>query len=166
MENVYNYTYISPFADSVAEAKRCDNSISIIYMTDGDPSPKYVYSRDWWGRYYLSLSSSSDNDSDESISTEHNKFFGRELTQEDYIGRELDENDLLHDNYLHQLAKIIHGTDDTVVDLYPSSPEINETGRLYTIGFGSGMSAEGQYLLKRAAELGGGKTYLQQPLKN
>ena len=157
LENVYNYTYISPFADSVAEAKRCDNSINIIYMTDGDPSPKYVYSRNWWGEYYLSLSSSSDNDSDESISTEHNKFFGRELTQEDYIGRELDENDFLHDNYLHQLAKIIHGTDDTVVDLYPSSPEINETGRLYTIGFGSGMSAEGQYLLKRAAELGGGK---------
>lgn len=151
-EDVYNYTYISPFADRVAEAKRCDNSINIIYMTDGDPSPKYTKS---YGRYYLS--NNSDNDSDESISAEHNKFFGRELTEQDYIGRELDENDFLHDNYLHQLAKIIHGTDDTVVDLYPSSPEINETGRLYTIGFGSGMSAEGQYLLKRAAELGGGK---------
>lgn len=156
-KEVYSYTYISPFADSEAEAKRCDNSINIIYMTDGDPSPKYVYSRDWLGRYYPSLSSSSDNDSDESISAEHNNFFGRELTEQDYIGRELDENDVLHDNYLHQLAKIIHGTDDTVVDLYPSSPEINETGRLYTIGFGSGMSPEGQYLLKRAAELGGGK---------
>ncbi len=152
-KDVYSYTYISPFADSVAEAKRCDNSVNIIYMTDGDPSPKYTKS---YGGY--SLSNNSDNDSDESISAEHNKFFGRELTEQDYIGRELDENDFLHDNYLHQLAKIIHGTDDTVVDLYPSSPEINETGRLYTIGFGSGMSAEGQYLLKRAAELGGGKS--------
>ncbi|WP_289107415.1 PilC/PilY family type IV pilus protein [uncultured Pseudoalteromonas sp.] len=150
--NVYSYTYISPFADSVAEANRCDNSVNIIYMTDGDPSPKYIK---YYGRYYLN--DNSDNDSDESISAEHNNFFGRELTEQDYIGRELDENDFLHDNYLHQLAKIIHGTDDTVVDLYPSSPDINETGRLYTIGFGSGMSTEGQYLLKRAAELGGGK---------
>ncbi|MDP4485460.1 PilC/PilY family type IV pilus protein [Pseudoalteromonas distincta] len=145
---VSSYSYISPFADSAAEAKRCDNSVNIIYMTDGDPSPKY-------NGYYLS--SSSDNDSDGSISTEHNKLFGRELTIQDYIGRELDKDDFRYDNYLHQLAKIIHGTDDTVVDLYPSTPEINETGRLYTIGFGSGMSTEGQYLLKRAAELGGGE---------
>lgn len=126
---VSSYSYISPFADSVAEAKRCDNSVNIIYMTDGDPSP------------------SSDNGSDYDISVEHNKYFGRYLTYDDYV----------YSNLLHQLAKIIHGTDDTIVDLYPSTPDINETGRLYTIGFGSGMTADGQNLLKQASTLGGGK---------
>ena len=126
---VSSYSYISPFADSAAEAKRCDNSVNIIYMTDGDPSP------------------SSDNGSDYDISAEHNKYFGRALTGDDYV----------YSNLLHQLAKIIHGTDDTIVDLYPSTPDINETGRLYTIGFGSGMTADGQNLLKQASTLGGGK---------
>ncbi|MBB1455037.1 PilC/PilY family type IV pilus protein [Pseudoalteromonas sp. SG43-5] len=126
---VSSYSYISPFADSVAEAKRCDNSVNIIYMTDGDPSP------------------SSDNGSDYDISVEHNKYFGRYLTDDDYV----------YSNRLHLLAKIIHGTGDTIVDLYPSTPDINETGRLYTIGFGSGMTADGQNLLKQASTLGGGK---------
>jgi len=141
--DVYSYTYISPFADSVAEAKRCDNSINIIYMTDGDPSPRYVYDR--WGRRYNNKN--SDNASDASISAVHNDYFNEPLIESDYV----------YDNYLHQLAKIIHGTDDTIVDLYPSTPDINETGRLYTIGFGSGMTADGQNLLKQASTLGGGK---------
>ena len=141
--DVYSYTYISPFADSVAEAKRCDNSINIIYMTDGDPSPRYVYDR--WGRRYNN--NYSDNASDASISAVHNDYFNEPLIESDYV----------YDNYLHQLAKIIHGTDDTIVDLYPSTPDINETGRLYTIGFGSGMTADGQNLLKQASTLGGGK---------
>ena len=124
---VSSYSYISPFADSVAEAKRCDNSVNIIYMTDGDPSL------------------GSDNDSDIDISVEHNKYFGRYLTT----------GDRYYYNMLHQLAKVIHGTGDTIVDLYPSTPDINETGRLYTIGFGSGMTEKGQNLLKLAATLGG-----------
>ena len=123
-----NYTYISPFADSTAEAKRCDNSINIIYMTDGDPS--------------------GDNDSDSQISAEHEKYFGEGLNW---------NTDSYYSSYLHQMAKIIHGTSDTTVDLYPSTPDIHETGRLYTIGFGSGMSASGQELLRRAASLGGGE---------
>ncbi|MAF42827.1 MAG: pilin biogenesis protein [Parcubacteria group bacterium] len=126
---VYSYTYISPFADSVAEAKRCDNSVNIIYMTDGDPSTGY------------------DNDNDYDISAEHKKYFGRYLNSSDYY----------YSNMMHQLAKIIHGTNDVIVDLYPSTTDINETGRLYTIGFGSGMTEEGQNLLKLASTLGGGK---------
>ncbi|WP_165726463.1 PilC/PilY family type IV pilus protein [Pseudoalteromonas sp. SA25] len=126
---VSSYSYISPFADSVAEAKRCDNSVNIIYMTDGDPS------------------SGSDNERDYDISVEHNKYFGSYLTN----------GDRYYNNMLHQLAKVIHGTGDTIVDLYPSTPDINETGRLYTIGFGSGMTEKGQNLLKLASTLGGGK---------
>lgn len=129
VQNTYSYSYISPFADSTEEAKRCDNSVNIIYMTDGDPSSSY------------------DNDSDDDIRTEHEVYFGSRLGNGDY----------LYGSYLHQLAKIIHGTSDTKVDLYPSTPDIHETGRLYTIGFGSGMSAQGQELLKTAASLGGGE---------
>jgi len=128
IKNNYEYTYISPFADSEAEAARCDNSINIIYMTDGDPS--------------------NDNGSDSDISNEHEKYFGERLNW---------STDSYYSNYLHQMAKIIHGTSDTTVDLYPSTPDIHETGRLYTIGFGSGMSANGQELLRRAASLGGGE---------
>lgn len=124
-KDIYSYTYISPFSDSVAEAKRCDNSVNIIYMTDGDPSYGY------------------DNNSDSDISTEHNKYFGRYLNNSDYY----------YSNMLHQLAKIIHARED----LYPQTPDINESGRLYTIGFGSGMTEQGQNLLEEAATLGGGK---------
>jgi type IV pilus assembly protein PilY1 len=142
-ENTYSYNYISPFADSNAEAKRCDNSVNIIYMTDGDPSPRYVYDR--WGRRYIN--ENSDNGSDASISAIHNNYFGQPLVEGDYV----------YNNYLHQLAKIIHGTSNTTVDLYPSTPDIHETGRIYTIGFGSGMSDEGQELLRQTALLGGGE---------
>ncbi|HEA19097.1 MAG TPA: pilin biogenesis protein [Pseudoalteromonas prydzensis] len=136
-ENVYSYTYISPFADSVAEAKRCDNSVNIIYMTDGDPSP------------------GNDNDSDNDISAAYKKYFGRSLSSGDY----------LYSNYLHKLAKVIHGVEankkadieEVVVDLYPQTPDIHETGRVYTIGFGSGMSSAGKGLLEEAAKLGGGQ---------
>ena len=112
-------------------------------MTDGDPSPRYVY--DIYGRRYIN--EDSDNASDSSISDAHNDFFNTPLVESDYV----------YDNYLHQLAKVIHGTSDTTVDLYPSTPDIHETGRLYTIGFGSGMSEDGQELLRQAAQLGGGE---------
>jgi len=136
-QNNYDYTYISPFADSEAEAIRCDNSVNIIYMTDGDPS------------------SGSDNDSDTDISSEYSKYFGRSLTNDDYV----------YSNYLHQLAKVIHGVDankkagieEVIVDLYPQTPDIHETGRVYTVGFGSGMTALGRQLLEETAELGGGQ---------
>ena len=128
----FTYSYISPFADSVAEAKRCDNSVNIIYMTDGDPS------------------TDNDNDSDTDISNQHNALFGTALGSNDYI----------YNNYLHQLAKVIHGTKDIKVDLYPATPDIHETGRLYTIGFGSGMSAEGQKLLEAASKTYGGGKHL------
>ncbi|MBQ4833185.1 pilin biogenesis protein [Pseudoalteromonas sp. MMG010] len=122
-----SYSYISPFSDSTAEAARCDNSVNIIYMTDGDPS--------------------NDTNSDSDISSEHNKYFGSYLSNSNKV----------YSSYLHQLAKIIHGTSLQEVDLYPSTSDIVETGRLYTIGFGSGMSYAGQNLLETAATYGGGE---------
>lgn len=134
-EWVSSYSYISPFSTSAAEANRCDNSVNIIYMTDGDPSKRYDNDNNF--------NPQNDNGRDNEISIEHNTFFGNLLK----------DSDRNYDNYLHQLAKIIHGRED----LYPQTPDINETGRLYTIGFGSGMTEQGQNLLKEAATLGGGK---------
>ena len=127
-ETVTNYTYISPF-DNPDEVKRCDNSVNVIYMTDGDPS------------------AGSDNEQDSNISSLHKSYFGSSLSDSDKIAGV----------YLHKLAKIIHGTDNVEVDLRPDTSEIHETGRVYTIGFGSGMSDNGKRLLSETARLGGGK---------
>ena len=124
----YTYSYISPF-DNSEEVKRCDNSVNIIYMTDGDPS------------------AGSDNEQDSNISALHKSYFGSSLSSDDKIAGV----------YLHKLAKIIHGTDDVEVDLRPTTADIHETGRVYTIGFGSGMSDNGKRLLSETAAEGGGK---------
>ncbi|MEM6508613.1 MAG: PilC/PilY family type IV pilus protein [Pseudomonadota bacterium] len=124
----YNSSYISPF-DNSEEVKRCDNSVNIIYMTDGDPS------------------AGSDNEQDSNISALHKSYFGSYLSDSDKIAGV----------YLHKLAKVIHGTDDVEVDLRPTTTDIHETGRVYTIGFGSGMSDNGKRLLSETAAEGGGK---------
>ena len=128
-QDKFSYRYISPFADSSAEVERCDNSINIIYMTDGDPSV------------------GDDNEMDENISTQHNNYFSRYLNTSDGI----------NGNYLHQLAKVIHGTSSVAVDLIPTTTNIKETGRVYPIGFGSGMTVNGKKLLEETARLGGGQ---------
>lgn len=133
------YTYLSPFHNSSEEKKRCDNSVNIILMTDGDPSFGY------------------DKDQDDTVINLHEKYFGRKLERADKIAG----------SYLHGLARVIHGaeaskendTDEVIIDLYPSTKDIHETGRVYTIGFGSGMSSQGKALLDKTAEWGGGKYF-------
>lgn len=127
-EVITNFSYISPF-DNPDEVKRCDNSVNIIYMTDGDPS------------------AGSDNEQDSNISALYKSYFGSSLSNDDKIAGVL----------LHKLAQIIHGTDDVEVDLRPTTTDIHETGRVYTIGFGSGMSNNGKNLLSETARLGGGQ---------
>ncbi|TMP20348.1 pilin biogenesis protein [Pseudoalteromonas sp. S2721] len=127
-EVITNFSYISPF-DNPDEVKRCDNSVNIIYMTDGDPS------------------AGSDNEQDSNISALYKSYFGSSLSNDDKIAGVL----------LHKLAQIIHGTDDVEVDLRPTTTDIHETGRVYTIGFGSGMSNNGKTLLSETARLGGGQ---------
>ncbi|RZF92121.1 pilin biogenesis protein [Pseudoalteromonas sp. CO302Y] len=140
----YSYTYNSPF-DTTEEAKRCDNSVNVIYMTDGDPS------------------ADQDGEQNSNISALYNTHFNQYLSSTDKIAGV----------YLHKLAQIIHGTEDVDVDLFPSTPDIHETGRVYTIGFGSGMSNNGKRLLSETAKLGGGQylhantsEQLSQALKN
>ncbi|TMO70486.1 pilus assembly protein [Pseudoalteromonas aurantia] len=63
-------------------------------------------------------------------------------------------------NYMPALAKSIHGDSNTIVDLYPTTSTKEDTGRVYTIGFGNGMSSSGKNILQKTADLGGGQ-YLQ-----
>jgi len=123
-----NTTYKSPFAQNNDELLRCDNSINVIIMTDGDPT--------------------NDNERDNSITTVHNSLFTDNIPFES--GR-------YDDSYLVALAKILHGTSDTQVDLYTPTSDVLDTGRLYTIGFGTGMSQGGIDLLDKAASVGGGQ---------
>ncbi|TMP27452.1 pilin biogenesis protein [Pseudoalteromonas rubra] len=60
-------------------------------------------------------------------------------------------------NYLNSLAKVMRGTPETQVDLYPSTPEELDFARTYTIGFGTGMSNAGKTLLEQTALDGGGE---------
>lgn len=116
--------YISPFAPVTGEPLRCDNSINIILMTDGDPS--------------------SDTNRNNNIKNLHNYYF-------------TDTPPVVSSSYLTVLAKVISGTKDIEVDLYSPTTEIREFGRIFPIGFGTGMSNSGKNLLSQTATYGGGQ---------
>jgi len=116
--------YISPFKQAYGSAERCDNSINLILMTDGDPT--------------------QDNNRNNDIKYLYKQKFGYNPSK-------------TSSSYLAALAQIIHGTQDVEIDLYEETPEVADTGRVFTIGFGSGMSSKGKTLLEKTAELGGGE---------
>lgn len=116
--------YISPFQQPSGTDERCDNSINLILMTDGDPT--------------------QDHNRNSDIEDLYNSKFGSYPSK-------------TSNSYLAALAQIIHGTKDVEIDLYDTTPEVADTGRVFTIGFGSGMSSKGKTLLEKTAELGGGE---------
>jgi len=126
-----NGTYKSPFKKESGDPLRCDNSINIILMTDGDPT--------------------NDDGRDDQIKSVHNNLFNDSIpfVSGDYSN-----------SYLVALSKIIHGTNNTKVDLYSETSDVLDTGRVFTIGFGTGMSDGGIDLLEKAASVGGGQ-YLE-----
>ena len=123
--------YKSPFKKNSGDPLRCDNSINLILMTDGDPT--------------------NDSGRDNQIKNVHNYIFDDSIpfVDGDYSN-----------SYLVALSKIINGTNDTKVDLYTDTRDVLDTGRVYTIGFGTGMSEDGIKLLEGAASVGGGQ-YLE-----
>lgn len=116
--------YRSPFTPVAGEPLRCDNSINIILMTDGDPT--------------------DDTNRNNDIRYLHNYYFS-------------DNPPYISNSYLAALAKILHGTDDVKVDLYPNTPNVLDEGRVFPIGFGTGMSNSGKTLLTETANYGGGQ---------
>ena len=123
-----NKTYESPFKQKDGEPLRCDNSINVIVMTDGDPT--------------------SDSGRNSQIADVHNDLFTDNIPFDDGY---------YSNSYLVAMAKILHGTSDTQIDLYTPTSDVLDTGRLYTIGFGTGMSQGGIDLLDKAASVGGGQ---------
>ncbi|KZN45593.1 pilus assembly protein [Pseudoalteromonas luteoviolacea] len=122
-----NGNYKSPFAPVVGEPERCDTSINIILMTDGDPT--------------------GDSGKNSAISqTYYNTF-------DSYPSR-------VSNNYLNSLAKIMRGSQDKQVDLYPTTADKQDFARVYTIGFGTGMSNSGKTLLEKTGKVDGGGDYL------
>ena len=122
-ENSQNYE--SPFRKNNENSLRCDNSINIILMTDGEPQ--------------------NDDEADNSIKSTYNNVFKSNAGS---FGS--------YSSYLVALAKILHGNDNTDVDLYPQTTETIDTARLFTIGFGGGMDEDALELLEEAAKVGGG----------
>jgi type IV pilus assembly protein PilY1 len=116
--------YKSPFAPVTGEPLRCDNSINIILMTDGDPT--------------------NDLNRDNDIYNLHDDYFSENAP-------------VVSNSYLAALAKIIHGTDDVKVDLYSKTKNVLDIGRVFPIGFGTGMSDSGKNLLAETADYGGGQ---------
>jgi type IV pilus assembly protein PilY1 len=119
-----NSYYRSPFAPTSGESARCDNSVNIILMTDGDPS--------------------SDTGRNSAIKQLYKNLYGSEPSK-------------TSGSYLAALAKSIHGDDDVEIDLYPNTSTVADIGRVYTIGFGTGMSSSGKTLLAETADVGGGQ---------
>ncbi|MBE0378288.1 pilus assembly protein [Pseudoalteromonas prydzensis] len=117
--------YKSPFKPVTGEPERCDNSVNIILMTDGDPS--------------------NDSNRNTDINNLHRYYFNNS------------NGPVVSSSYLAALAKVIHGTKDVKIDLYPNTPKVDDFGRVYAIGFGSGMSNNGKALLDETAILGGGE---------
>ena len=130
-----NYKYTSAFA-AYANEERCDNSINMILMTDGDPTGDNA--RDGY------------DDGDSYIKGLHESKFHYRASE-------------LHGSSLHILAKYMYGLesgeedDKRRVDLYPQTPLVKDFARTYTIGFGNGMSKKGKELLQKTAKLGGGE---------
>ena len=116
--------YKSPFAPVAGEPLRCDNSINIILMTDGDPT--------------------NDANRNNDIFNLHDDYFSENAP-------------VVSNSYLAALAKIIHGTDDVKVDLYSKTNNVLDIGRVFPIGFGTGMSNSGKNLLTETADYGGGQ---------
>ncbi|TLX51008.1 pilin biogenesis protein [Pseudoalteromonas ruthenica] len=120
--------YVSPF--SKYKDARCDNSINMILMTDGDPT--------------------SDNDRDGVIEDLHEGIFG-------YEANEL-HNSSLHILAKSMYGLGSDNADENInIDLYTATSTVQDFARTYTIGFGNGMSDKGKELLEQTAKLGGGQ---------
>jgi type IV pilus assembly protein PilY1 len=109
--------------------QRCNSSVNIILMTDGDPT--------------------LDTDADNSIYSEHQELYSESVPviRNNYMPA------------LAEVMHGRDGSDPVTVDLYPGSSNLKDTAYIYTIGFGQGMSDAGKDILTKTAELGGGKYY-------
>ncbi|MFC0116409.1 pilus assembly protein [Pseudoalteromonas xiamenensis] len=114
--------YISPFSNTTLT--RCDNSVNMILMTDGDPT--------------------NDSEQNYNIYYKYHDYFGSYPSS-------------TSGSYLNSLAKILYGSSDQIVDLYPATSTTKDFSRVYTIGFGTGMSSGGKTLLEQTAKDGGGQ---------
>lgn len=122
--------YLSPFDSRLTGDKRCDNRVNVLLITDGEPQ--------------------NDNERDDKIEALNQHYFSQSAPLYGYEK---------YPSYLAALAKLIHGTDDTIIDLNEKTPKIHDQGIVYTIGFGNGLSDPAKDLLDKTAQLGGGKYF-------
>ncbi|BBN80945.1 hypothetical protein PA25_09300 [Pseudoalteromonas sp. A25] len=131
------YSWFWPSSDQDASVQRYGHYISPFEAIANDPnvcgsSANVIVVTDG--------EPSNDSDSDLSITSEYLATFSTLPTA-------------LHGSYLPALAEVIHQREDLYTLLGGS---VKDRGRVYTIGFGTGMDDEGIAILEKTAELGGG----------
>jgi len=124
--------YISPLDSTFTKNARCNNDIHIMMISDGSPQ--------------------HDNERNENIELLHQHYFSEPATT--YL------DDFNGESYLAPLARIIHGTEDIEIDLYPKTSKVHDRGIVNTIGFGNGLTERGQKNLEETAKAGGGSYIL------
>jgi type IV pilus assembly protein PilY1 len=124
--------YKSPFTVEIVDGKavlRCDNSVNIIIITDGDPT-----------------SDSSRNDEIKDLYPDHNDGNSTAVVHKS--------------SYMPALAMYMKSNkrenDPLNIDLYSTTPDVQDTAATYTIGFGTGLSPDGESILNETATKGGG----------
>ncbi len=129
-------SYTSPFIplinDETNEPEvRCDNSINIIIVTDGDPSSDEQRDDNIISLYNVT---NTTPDSEKPVATEG--------------------------NYLSTLAKYLYSNSHPdhylYHDLWSGTANVQDIARTFTIGFGSGLTDKGLSILRTTATAGGG----------
>ncbi|MCO6354424.1 pilin biogenesis protein [Pseudoalteromonas shioyasakiensis] len=124
--------YISPLDSTFTKNARCNNDVHIMMISDGSPQ--------------------HDNERNENIELLHQHYFSEPAKT--YL------DDFNGESYLAPLARIIHGTEDIEIDLYPKTSKVHDRGIVNTIGFGNGLTERGQKNLEETAKAGGGSYIL------
>lgn len=124
--------YISPLDSTITKNARCDNKVHILIITDSSPQNDY--------------------DRNTQIEQLHQNYFS-----EPAITLLDDYNNSI---YLSALAKVMHGTEEVKIDLFPKTKKIPDEAIINTIGFGNGLTERGQAILEKTAKEGGGSYIL------
>ncbi|WP_252097631.1 PilC/PilY family type IV pilus protein [Pseudoalteromonas sp. NBT06-2] len=127
--------YISPFKIEIVDGQavlRCDNSVNIIIITDGDPTADDERNQNIIDLYPIVVGD------DEGI----------------YKAK------IYEGSYLPALAKYMKSNttqnDPLNIDLYETTNTVQDTATTYTIGFGKGLTPTGKLILNETAKKGGG----------
>ena len=133
-----NSSYVSPFTVEIIDGQavlRCDNSVNIIIITDGDPTGDSERNQNIIDLYPV-------------VEGDDDGVYKAQIYEE---------------SYLPALAKYMKSNttpnDPLNKDLYETTNTVQDTATTYTIGFGTGLTDKGKLILNETALRGGGEFF-------